>query len=79
MERWPLPYFTCYGLDCVTPSPEFLSEAQPPSLTVLGERVLREELRLNEVMRVGPDPVGLIFLRKEEETPGVCGPRGEVV
>lgn len=32
---------------------------------------LKNSLRLNEVIWCGPDPIGLVSLQEEEETPGV--------
>ena len=38
----------------------------PQTITVLGDRVLKEVIKSNEVIRVGPNPIRLVSLEEEK-------------
>lgn len=69
----------CYELNRV-PSPQIhMLKPWARSVTIFGGKAFKEvfSLRLNEVLRVGPNPIGLESLQEEEEMPGVCVHRGK--
>ena len=44
----------CYVLNCAPPAPKQYSEALISNVTVFGDGALKEELTLNQIIRVGP-------------------------
>lgn len=44
-------------------------EALTPSVAVFGDGTFKEVIKIDEVIRVGPDPVGRVSLQEKEETP----------
>ena len=65
-----------YGPNCAhPPTPNPYVEALTPNENEFGDRAFRSLLRLNEIIRVAPNPIGLVLLQEEEETPRACTKR----
>ena len=47
-------------------------------MTVLGDRVIKEVIKSNEVIRVGPNPIRLVSLEEEEIRTRDARKRGRV-
>lgn len=54
------------------PPPYLYVEVLIPTVIVFGESALGRWLRLNEVIRVDPNPIGLVFSWEEEKTTLAC-------
>jgi hypothetical protein len=38
-------------------------------VTAFGDRIFREIVKLNEISRIGPNPIGWLSLKEKEEAP----------
>lgn len=55
----------------------YIRKSQPlatQNMTVFGDRIFKEIMKIDEVVRVGPNPRGLEFLQEEEGTLGMGVP-----
>lgn len=43
-----------------------------PHVTVFGEETFKEEIKVNEARRTGPQSTGPVCLQEEEQTLGTC-------
>ena len=57
---YDFPCIMCYGLNHVPPNSYV--EVLIPNVTVFGDRVFREIIKVNKVIRAGPYSKGLVFL-----------------